>query len=71
MPNQPKTPIRSVRVPDAVWQAAQVRAEAEDTTVSAVVVAALKKYGKARPTVHTHSEGNEPFPGCPKCHPGR
>jgi len=40
------TPIRTVRVPDDVWQAAQERAAAKGETVSAVIVRALKRYGK-------------------------
>lgn len=46
MPDQPKTPLRSVRVPDDVWQAAQDRAAEKGETVSAVIVRALKRYGK-------------------------
>jgi ribosomal protein L14 len=40
------TPIRTVRVPDDVWQAAQDRAAKKGETVSAVIVRALKRYGK-------------------------
>ena len=40
------TPIRTVRVPDDVWQAAQDRAAEKGETVSAVIVRALKRYGK-------------------------
>ena len=40
------TPIRNMRIPDAVWQAARDKAEAEGTTVTAVVVAALRRYLK-------------------------
>lgn len=42
------TPPRSVRVPDHIWQAATARAKAEGTTVTAIVVAALTKYGKGK-----------------------
>lgn len=38
------TPLRNVRVPDEVWDAARARAESEGTTVSAVVLAALREY---------------------------
>lgn len=44
MPNQPKTPLRSVRVPVELWEAAKVRAADEGTNVSAVIVAALARY---------------------------
>lgn len=40
------TPIRTVRVPDDVWQAAQERAAEKGESVSAVIVRALKRYGK-------------------------
>lgn len=40
------TPIRTVRVPDDVWQAAQATAAEKGETVSAVIVRALKRYGK-------------------------
>lgn len=39
------TPLRSFRIADDVYKAAQVRAEAEGTSVSAVVVELLKYYG--------------------------
>jgi predicted transcriptional regulator len=38
------TPIRNVRVPDDLWEAAQEAAEAKGTTVSAVIVAALRRF---------------------------
>lgn len=44
MPNQPKTPVRGVRVPDELWNAAKARARENGTTVTAVVVAALRAY---------------------------
>jgi len=44
MPNQPKTPARSVRVPDELWRAAQVAAETRGETVTDVIVAALRRY---------------------------
>lgn len=40
------TPIRSVRVSEALWAAAQAKAEREGTTASAVIVEALKQYTK-------------------------
>lgn len=48
MPNQPKTPQRTVRVPDDVWERAKVRAEARGETVSDVVRRALERYGRAK-----------------------
>ena len=38
--------LHSVRVPDAVWEAAQERAKEKGETVSAVIVRALRRYGK-------------------------
>ena len=38
------TPGRNVRVPDGVWEAAKMRAAAEGTSVSAVVVETLTEY---------------------------
>lgn len=40
------TPLRSLRIPDEVWTAAVEKARAEGTTVTAVVVAALRRYLK-------------------------
>ena len=39
------TPARSVRVPHAVWEAARVRAAADGTTITAVILRALVRYG--------------------------
>lgn len=40
------SPVRAVRVPDDVWQAAKDRAEREGVSVGSVIVAALREYGK-------------------------
>lgn len=50
MPNQPKTPIRSFRVPDEIWQAALARAQREGTTLTALLVDYLTDYGSERPS---------------------
>ena len=39
-----KTPTRTVRVPEDLWQAAKARAEEKGETVSDVIVRALKRY---------------------------
>jgi hypothetical protein len=46
MPNHPKTPARSVRVPDALWRAAQARAAENGETVTDVLLRALARYAK-------------------------
>lgn len=43
------TPPRSVRVEDALWEAAKVKAASEGRTVTEVVVTALRRY-VTRPT---------------------
>lgn len=40
------TPLRNVRVPDDVWAAAQTRADRERTTLTAVILAALREYAE-------------------------
>lgn len=40
------TPLRSLRIPNEVWDAAREKAEREGTTVTAVVLAALQRYVK-------------------------
>ena len=49
MPNQPKTPARSVRVPQPLWDAAKACADANDETVTDVIVAALEAYTADEP----------------------
>lgn len=38
------TPLRAMRIPNDVWNAAVTKAAAEGTTVTAVVLAALRAY---------------------------
>lgn len=44
VPNQPKTPLRAVRVPDELWEAAQAVAKERGETVSDEIRAALERY---------------------------
>ena len=44
MPNAPKTPTRTIRVADDLWQAVQYKAAADQRTVTSVVIEALEKY---------------------------
>lgn len=48
MPNAPKTPLRSFRIPDDVYEAAQAKAKERGETVSDVVRAALERYAKRK-----------------------
>lgn len=44
MPDQWKTKARSVRVPDELWEAAKEKAERENTTLTAVILDALRRF---------------------------
>jgi len=39
-----KTPTRTLRVPDALWNAAKLKAAEESTTLTAVLIFALEAY---------------------------
>lgn len=54
------TKVRSVRVPDDIWEAAKAEAESREETVSDVIVAALEKYTRRRR--HTHQESRDSSP---------
>jgi LDH2 family malate/lactate/ureidoglycolate dehydrogenase len=43
-PNQPATPTHSIRIPDEIWDAAVKKAADEGTTVTEVVLKALKRF---------------------------
>ncbi|MEU2339943.1 YlcI/YnfO family protein [Streptomyces sp. NPDC013172] len=45
-----KTPVRNIRVPDGLWEAAKAKAKAEGRTLTDVIVAALHRYVASRPT---------------------
>jgi hypothetical protein len=44
VPNQPATPIRSVRVSDDLWETAQKVASDRGETVTDVIIRALTRY---------------------------
>lgn len=44
MPNAPKTPTRTIRVPDDLWLAVQKKAASEKVTVTSVILKALEDY---------------------------
>jgi predicted DNA binding CopG/RHH family protein len=44
MPNSPKTPTRTIRVPDDLWKAVQLKAGKSGVTVTSVIIKALESY---------------------------
>lgn len=44
MPNSPKTPTRTLRVPDSLWKPVQAKAASEGRTVTSVIIEALETY---------------------------
>lgn len=44
VPNSPKTPNRTIRVPDELWRAVQRKAAERGETVTDVIIRALKLY---------------------------
>jgi hypothetical protein len=44
MPNAPKTPTRTIRVPDNLWLPVQKKAALEKVTVTSVIIKALEDY---------------------------
>lgn len=46
MPNAPKTPTRTIRVPDDLWRAVQKKAAVQGVTVTSVIIKALEEYIK-------------------------
>lgn len=44
MPNMPATPVRSIRIPDEVWEELRRRADDRGETITAVVLRALRAY---------------------------
>lgn len=50
MPNQPKTPNRTIRVPDEVWDEARRVAADRGETLTEVIIKALKRYIREHPS---------------------
>lgn len=44
VPNQPKTPITAIRIPEDLKSRVKAKAAAEGTNLSAVVIAGLEQY---------------------------
>lgn len=55
-PKTGETPLRNVRVPDGVWDAAKTKAAAEGRTVTDVIIAALHKYVAAPSRKHSSGD---------------
>lgn len=49
MPEESWTPIRTVRVPDELWDAAKRVASDSDETVTDVIIRALNRYVREHP----------------------
>lgn len=55
------TPIRNIRVPDQLWDAAKAEADSRNETVSAAIIRALRNYTRHQRAYHdTPMEGNPP-----------
>jgi len=48
VPNAPKTPLKSFRIPEELYRAAQEKAKERGESVSDVVRAALERYVKRK-----------------------
>ena len=57
MPNAPKTPTRTVRVDDDLWQAVQAQAKIDGVTVTSIIIDALLRYLTDAKTANA----NDPF----------
>lgn len=44
MPNAPKTPTRTIRVPDDIWNAVQAKAKEQGVTVTSVILKSLNDF---------------------------
>jgi predicted transcriptional regulator len=44
LPNSPKTPTRTIRVSDELWNAVKEKAALDNRTVTDVIIEALKEY---------------------------
>lgn len=48
MPNKPKTPHRTIRISDELWQAAQAKAAERGETLTDVLRRSLERYVKTK-----------------------
>jgi hypothetical protein len=56
MPNAPKTPTRTIRVPDALWLAVQTKAAIKGVTVTSVIIKALTEYATPEPDAQVDNQ---------------
>lgn len=64
MPNAPRTPLRSFRIPDDLYTEAQQIAATQDESVSDVVRQALERYvkaGRRRARTDTAARRSSPY----------
>lgn len=54
-----KTPVRGIRVPDGIWNAAQAKAAAEGRTMTDVLTDYLRRYVAAPPRARGDSPPQE------------
>lgn len=59
VPNTPKTPRRTVRVPDKTWEAAKSAAERRGDNLSEVIRQSLEQYVKRNPPLARNVESND------------
>lgn len=59
MPNAPKTPRRTVRVPDKTWDAAKATAERRGDNLSEVIRQSLERYVKRNPPPAPNIEASD------------
>lgn len=48
VPNKPKTPHRTIRVPDELWDAAKQKADERGDNLSEVIRSGLERYVKRK-----------------------
>jgi hypothetical protein len=59
VPNAPKTPQRTVRIPDKTWDAAKATAERRGDNLSEVIRQSLERYVKRNPPPARNVEASE------------
>lgn len=48
VPNAPKTPHRTIRIPESLWSAAMSKARSQGVSLTSVIIKALERYVKAK-----------------------